>query len=153
VKRRQAKPLGKIDPLHEQWLHTLMWPVCVLKIKANFPACPLRKRERHCLAGTLVERRAVERRWLKKLFEADEEVKGTKSIRRFLRIVESRLRLAFQSEPIFRRYIRPTPSGRYFAHPGELMNLISVVNDRKAGGERRVRYATERRRRGDGRFV
>lgn len=100
-----------------------------------------------------VERRALVRRQeiCAAIIERD-VAKGWKEMAFFLGMDESNLRAAYRDEPHVRQAIHKT-GGRYWAHPGMLMNLEGTLANRREGGEARRKFARSRVRGDKGKFV
>lgn len=80
-----------------------------------------------------------------------EELKGWKAIAEFVGLSEANLRLAVKDIPELERCIYKQ-GGRFWAIPGELMNVRAELLDRRFGGSpERVRAASKQQRVG-GRF-
>jgi hypothetical protein len=90
--------------------------------------------------------------WMKSVFETG-EVKGAKSIARFLPMKEDRLRVAVKKCQRFGRVITQNETGRYRAVPDDLLDLLPDVALRKAGGTARVLNARKRKHDPSGRFA
>lgn len=86
------------------------------------------------------------RRWM-----TDEPLRGWEEIANWLGADERNLRKAWASSSLLRRTIRKV-GGRYVADPGELLNVIPELYDRRGGGEGRSMAARVAPREG-GRFV
>lgn len=111
------------------------------------------KWERQLLSGQgrWIQRPKLQQQRIDRIIEADIAV-GWKQMALFLDVEESTLRRAYRAEPMFRRHIHKT-GGRCWANPGELMNLIPEVLNRREGGMARRSYAQARRRGQSSRFA